>query len=53
MARALVLESRSPSSSSLARGRPNRTPRIDANVRPTGVVGTLAASLAVSIPLPV
>ena len=53
MASAFVFDSRSPSSSSLASGRPKKTPRTAANARPPVVVGPLAASLAVSWPLPV
>ena len=50
MASAFVLVSRSPISSSDASGRPSRTPRTRAMRRPPGVVGMLAASLAVIWP---
>src|SRR6185436_16981541 len=53
IASALVLESRSPISSSWWSGRPRTMPRAFAMSRPLGVVGTLAASLAVSWPFPV
>ncbi len=53
IASAFFFDRRSPSSSSLASGRPKRKPRIVAKPRPIGVVGALAASLAVSWPLPV
>ena len=53
MASALVLDRRSPISSSWWSGRPRRTPRTLASARPPGVVGMLAASLAVSVPSPV
>ena len=45
--------SRSLSSSWIESGRPKRTARSRANVRPSGVVGWLAASRAVSWPGPV
>ena len=53
IARAFFLASRSPSSSSLASGRPKKNARMFAMARPVAVVGALAASLAVSWPLPV
>ena len=53
MASALVLDKRSPISSSLARGRPMSTRRTRSMARPSGVVGALAAGLAVRTPLPV
>ena len=53
MASALGLDRRSPISSSWWSGRPSRTPRIRARARAPGVVGTLAASLAVRVPSPV
>jgi hypothetical protein len=53
MASAFVLLSRSPSSASLASGRPKKKPLTAANARPVGLVGALAASLAVSWPGPV
>ena len=52
-ASAFGLESRSPISSSLARGRPMATAFTLAQARPTGVFGALAARLAVSWPGPV
>ena len=48
IASAFVLDRRSPSSSSLASGRPKNRPRSEANARPVAVVGALAASFAVS-----
>ena len=53
MASALTLERRSPASSSDASGRPRRMPRILCIILAPGVVGMLAASLAVSWPGPV
>jgi hypothetical protein len=53
IASALVLLSRSPSSASLASGRPKNRPRTAAKARPVALVGALAASLAVSWPTPV
>ena len=53
MARAFFLESRSPSSSSLASGRPKKNARMLAIARPVALVGALAASFAVSWPEPV
>src|SRR4029079_829734 len=43
IARAFFFESRSPTSSSLASGRPIATPRTRAHARPTPVVGALGA----------
>ena len=53
MASALTFDSRSPASSSEASGRPSTTPRILCASFAPGVVGMLAASLAVSWPAPV
>ena len=52
MARALGFDRRSPISSSWWSGRPRTTARTFATRRAPGVVGMLAASLAVSWPLP-
>ena len=52
-ASAFGLESRSPISSSLARGRPKATALTLAHARPIAVVGALAAGFAVSWPGPV
>jgi hypothetical protein len=48
IASAFFFDRRSPSSSSLASGRPTKNPRMPAHSRPVGVVGALAATLAVS-----
>ena len=48
MASALVLDRRSPISSSVDRGRPKTTARTRPKNRPVGVRGTLAAGLATS-----
>ena len=53
IARAFFLDSRSPISSSLARGRPRSTPLSRARAIPSPVVGALAAAFAVSWPGPV
>jgi len=53
MASALVFDRRSPISSSVARGRPMKARRVRSRARPAGVVGALAAGLAVRTPLPV
>ena len=53
MASALTFDRRSPASSSEASGRPRTTPRILWSIFAPGVVGMLAASLAVSWPGPV
>ena len=53
IASALVFESRSPSSSSLASGRPSATDLTRATSRPAPVAGVLAFSFARSWPGPV
>ena len=53
MASAFFLDSRSPLSSSEARGLPMNTRRMSVVQRPNAVLGAVAAGLAVMMPLPV